>query len=472
MVCMKYGVKVKSGSSHRMERIVREFDNFEEADSFARKMNHYEQYKDRGPLDEYMVVDTISGDLVSDPRKTNKSVSRPEKEIKVIANVDAWGVGGEELEGRVIRRKTKDTPEGMKNPLVFTVKAKDKEEAAFKVRKYAEKMEPKPYLGRLEFPDVTEPTKIGDVELKEMIRAAIREQAPPSADVAKLGDKLGKASGVGSMQSKINTPQEAAAAIVDALKGYTLKPGEDIVALTKAINMIKGQKKAAPQPGQPGLATEARDKKKLDPVGKEDPDVDNDGDVDDSDSYLRNRRKVIGKEVKKEQKGNWIKGAIEKPGALRKTAKEKGLLKGDEKLSKTDLDKLEKMGGKTAKRARLAKTLKGLGEAAERMPGLKRFTVMLKNIDWDTDLKDGSEPETAEELGLPEELTIRVDAFNKGEALDAALDRVSDDYGFLINGTEPEFRVEPEEPEFMDITKIVREMAKEEIAKHKSKRSK
>jgi hypothetical protein len=44
-------------------------------------------------------------------------------------------------------------------------------------------------------------------------------------------------------------------------------------------------------------------------------------------------------------------------GALRKTAKRKGLIKGDEKLSKSDLRKLEKMGGKTAKRARLAETL-------------------------------------------------------------------------------------------------------------------
>ena len=35
--------------------------------------------------------------------------------------------------------------------------------------------------------------------------------------------------------------------------------------------------------------------KKLDPVGKEDEDVDNDGDVDDSDSYIKNKRDAIGK---------------------------------------------------------------------------------------------------------------------------------------------------------------------------------
>jgi len=41
--------------------------------------------------------------------------------------------------------------------------------------------------------------------------------------------------------------------------------------------------------------------KKLDPVGKEDADVDNDGDVDDSDSYLKKRREAIGKAMKKEE---------------------------------------------------------------------------------------------------------------------------------------------------------------------------
>ena len=45
--------------------------------------------------------------------------------------------------------------------------------------------------------------------------------------------------------------------------------------------------------------------KKLDPVGKEDGDVDNDGDKDSSDNYLMNRRravaKAMGKKMKKEE---------------------------------------------------------------------------------------------------------------------------------------------------------------------------
>ena len=41
--------------------------------------------------------------------------------------------------------------------------------------------------------------------------------------------------------------------------------------------------------------------KGLDPVGKEDADVNNDGKVDKSDSYLKNRRKTIGKAIAKEE---------------------------------------------------------------------------------------------------------------------------------------------------------------------------
>jgi hypothetical protein len=41
-------------------------------------------------------------------------------------------------------------------------------------------------------------------------------------------------------------------------------------------------------------------KMKLDPVGKADADIDNDGDVDNSDEYLHNRRKAIKKSMQKE----------------------------------------------------------------------------------------------------------------------------------------------------------------------------
>jgi len=43
-----------------------------------------------------------------------------------------------------------------------------------------------------------------------------------------------------------------------------------------------------------------RDEEKLDPVGKADADIDNDGDVDSSDEYLKKRRKAISKSMKNE----------------------------------------------------------------------------------------------------------------------------------------------------------------------------
>jgi hypothetical protein len=43
------------------------------------------------------------------------------------------------------------------------------------------------------------------------------------------------------------------------------------------------------------------EKKALDPVGKEDKDIDNDGDVDKSDSYIKNRREMIKKKIEKKE---------------------------------------------------------------------------------------------------------------------------------------------------------------------------
>ena len=58
----------------------------------------------------------------------------------------------------------------------------------------------------------------------------------------------------------------------------------------------------------------AKAKQGLDPVGKEDGDVDNDGDKDSSDKYLMKRRKAIGKAIAASEDKVWtdFKGLIEK----------------------------------------------------------------------------------------------------------------------------------------------------------------
>lgn len=55
---------------------------------------------------------------------------------------------------------------------------------------------------------------------------------------------------------------------------------------------------------------------------------------------------------------NWIKEAIKKPGALRKSLK----VKAGKTIPVNVLDKAAKAPGKLGQRARLAKTLKKLGK--------------------------------------------------------------------------------------------------------------
>jgi hypothetical protein len=65
---------------------------------------------------------------------------------------------------------------------------------------------------------------------------------------------------------------------------------------------------------------------------------------------------------KQPQTRNWIKGAIKHPGALRAKAAKKGLVKGSEKLSASDLKKMSSKGASstTKRQVNLAKTLKKL----------------------------------------------------------------------------------------------------------------
>ena len=76
--------------------------------------------------------------------------------------------------------------------------------------------------------------------------------------------------------------------------------------------------------------------KKLDPVGKRDADVDNDGDVDSSDEYLGKRRDAIAKAMKKE--GNKF---TEKLMAAKKNGDKEFEVDGN-KYSVKEVEELEK----------------------------------------------------------------------------------------------------------------------------------
>jgi len=61
----------------------------------------------------------------------------------------------------------------------------------------------------------------------------------------------------------------------------------------------------------------------MDPVGKEDGDIDNDGDKDSSDDYLKNRRKKVGKEIEKDKKEGVKEGEESPYPSLDKKKREK-----------------------------------------------------------------------------------------------------------------------------------------------------
>ena len=105
----------------------------------------------------------------------------------------------------------------------------------------------------------------------------------------------------------------------------------------------------------------------LDPVGQEDADIDNDGDTDKSDKYLHNRRKAVGKAIKKknvkEGFSDWRQDLSEVIGDVKKNDKSEDL-KVTEKAIKNKIT--------------INPTL---GEAVEELGGTLLEMVEIENID-------------------------------------------------------------------------------------------
>lgn len=73
-----------------------------------------------------------------------------------------------------------------------------------------------------------------------------------------------------------------------------------IDAASKILMGVKDEETAKAQTEEEHPAVVQAEGKKMDPVGKEDGDIDNDGDKDSSDEYLHKRRKAIKKAMAKE----------------------------------------------------------------------------------------------------------------------------------------------------------------------------
>ena len=81
-------------------------------------------------------------------------------------------------------------------------------------------------------------------------------------------------------------------------------PNIESVEMTDYGDAYEGERKKGK------MTARAKAGKKLDPVGKEDADVDNDGDVDKSDKYLLKRRKAIGKAIRTRAEAYLADGTI------------------------------------------------------------------------------------------------------------------------------------------------------------------
>ena len=94
-------------------------------------------------------------------------------------------------------------------------------------------------------------------------------------------------------------PQDELVANIDKLHSLLADLTGEIESAKEAAAGEEGVEEEVPEEEVPKEGEE-----ELDPVGQEDEDVDNDGEVDDSDSYLKNRRDTRSKSIKGKKKGN------------------------------------------------------------------------------------------------------------------------------------------------------------------------
>ena len=117
---------------------------------------------------------------------------------------------------------------------------------------------------------------------------------------------------------------------------------------------------------------------KMDPVGKEDDDINNDGKVDKTDDYLANRRKAVGNAIKKSKKNEEVdddetakkatKGAKKKAKGIKTIEKEIDKLKDEKKKLKDKISPL--IADFKAKKIDKDKYLKKVGDTPKKIKGI------------------------------------------------------------------------------------------------------
>ena len=162
-----------------------------------------------------------------------------------------------------------------------------------------------------------------DIKLKELIKEFALESERPKADKFKVTEAIRNYGRVGEALYKTGGILEAAKQLSEmatAAQNHVLSETNDwfdSVSVKRNMKELKGLtgqfKKTAVEANAVNQRLSALYEdmgnilnryyeidEALDPVGKEDGDVDNDGDTDDSDRYLKKRRAAIAKAIKKQ----------------------------------------------------------------------------------------------------------------------------------------------------------------------------
>ena len=163
-----------------------------------------------------------------------------------------------------------------------------------------------------------------DIKLKKLIEDFALDHERPKVDKFKVTEAIRNYGRVGEALYKTNGIIEAAkqlSEMADAAQNHVLSETNDWfdgVSVKRNMKELKGLtgqfKKTAVEANSVNQRLSALYEdmgnilnryyeidEAMDPVGKEDGDVDNDGDTDDSDRYLKKRRAAIGKAIKKQK---------------------------------------------------------------------------------------------------------------------------------------------------------------------------
>ena len=135
-------------------------------------------------------------------------------------------------------------------------------------------------------------------KIEEAMDSAIQSSLNLQEATLKVGNFTGKiADKAGFKMKKVGDANPGADVIFTGDEKAIISYARKYLGAEEGQSLSSIQRDVTGGPGSQFENVEEAKKEDMDPVGKGDDDIDNDGDVDSSDEYLKNRRKKIGKSI-------------------------------------------------------------------------------------------------------------------------------------------------------------------------------